>query len=143
MNLRNLTVEDVMSTALVTARPSDNVAEVDFEMRLASVRHIPIVDRQNRLVGIVSQRDILRALARVKAGSIPMRDVMSTRVVTVRTSTPAADAAEEMLANKIGSLPVVGDDEQLVGLVTESDFVRLARDILLEPRIGQRARRAG
>ena len=140
MSRTQLTVEDLMSTALVTARLGDSVADVDFEMRLASVRHIPIVDRQNRLVGIVSQRDILRALARSKTGSVPMREVMSARVVTVQTSTPAADAAEQMLQRKIGSLPVLGEDGQLVGLVTESDFVHLARNLLLAPPVRQRAR---
>ncbi len=132
-----------MSTALVTARPGDTVADVDLEMRLAAVRHIPIVDSQNRLVGIVSQRDILRALPRSKTGSVPMRGVMSARVVTVQPSTPAAEAAEQMLQRKIGCLPVLGEDGQLVGLVTESDFVRLARNLLVAPPARPRARQAG
>jgi CBS domain-containing protein len=135
MTRRDFTVEDMMSTALVTARPNDTVADVDFEMRLAGIRHIPIVDHRNRLIGIVSDRDILRALARAKGGSVSMRTVMTTGVVTVKTTTPADEAADEMLANKIGGLPVLDDDDQLVGVVTESDFVRLARDFLLEPRL--------
>jgi CBS domain-containing protein len=143
MQRRKLTVEDLMSTALVTARPGESVAEADFEMKLASVRHIPVVDDRNRLVGIVSQRDILRAMAGSKSDSVLMRDVMTTQVRTVRASTSAAEAAGLMLQHKIGCLPVLGDDGQLVGLVTESDFVRLARQFLLEPAGAHRTRRAG
>ncbi len=140
MHNRRLTVEDLMSTALITARPSETIAEADFEMRLASVRHIPVLDRDDRLVGIVSQRDILRQLARSQSGSVPMRDVMTTRVVTVQATTSAAAAAKLMLEHKIGSLPVLGEDGQLVGLVTESDFLRLARELLLERSAAPRAR---
>jgi CBS domain-containing membrane protein len=144
MTERPLTVGELMSTVPVTARPGETVADVDFEMRLASVRHFPIVARQNRLVGMVAQRDLLRAMARSKTGAVPMRDAMTTRVVTVHADTLAAEAAELMLAHRLDSLPVVAEDGQLVGLVSESDFVALAGRLLRGPAIEpQPARRAG
>lgn len=58
MRERVMTVEDLMSTALVTARSDELIDDVDFEMKLADIRHIPIVDDRNHLIGIVSQRDL-------------------------------------------------------------------------------------
>jgi CBS domain-containing protein len=143
MKHRALRVEDLMSTALITAGPADTVTDVDFEMKLANVRHIPIVDRQGRLVGIVSQRDILRAMALTRDVPLPMRQVMTTRVHTVQLDTPAAHAAALMLEHKIGSLPVLGEDGQLSGIVTESDFVRLALELLTWRSAAAGTRRAG
>jgi CBS domain-containing protein len=142
MKHRQLSVEDVMTTALVTARPDLSVDEAAQEMRLASIRHIPVIDHHH-LVGIVSQRDILRAMARPEAGGLPLREVMTARVLTIAREAPAARAADVMLQHKIGCLPVVGDEGQVIGLVTESDFVRLARDLLADGASAQRARRMG
>lgn len=123
-------VEDYMSTALVTAAPDDAIDDVDFEMKMANVRHIPVLDRQ-RLVGIVSQRDLLRALARSDGRSVVIRSIMTTRVRTVPADAPALQAIDLMLTHKIGCVPALGEDGQLVGLVTETDFLRLARQVLV------------
>src|SRR6186713_2871291 len=77
MRTRELTVEELMTTALVTARVDDVIANVDFEMKMADIRHIPVVDDRGRLVGIVSQRDILRARVRADSKAIPIRSLMT------------------------------------------------------------------
>lgn len=142
MKHRQLTVEDVMTTALVTVRPEASVADAAQEMRLASIRHIPVIEH-GHLVGIVSQRDILRAMAHADASARPLREVMTSRVLTIRRDAPAARAADFMLEHKIGCLPVLGDAGEVIGLVTESDFVRIASDLLADKATAQRARRIG
>jgi len=100
-------------------------------MRLANIRHIPVVDKKGKLVGILSNRDVLRALG--SDGSmegIRIGDIMTKSVRTCKESTPAGKAAETMMNHKIGALPVVGESGQLVGLVTESDFVQIVYDTL-------------
>jgi CBS domain-containing protein len=97
-------------------------------MKLADVRHIPVVGPKNRLVGILSNRDLLRSIGGPRGRSIG--DIMTRRVHTVRASDPARRAVDILLEHKIGCLPVLGDDEQLVGIVTETDFLRVARDSL-------------
>ncbi len=123
-----MTVSDLMTTALITMKPKDTVASADVDMRLAAIRHIPVVDDRGKLVGILSNRDILRAVG--GGSNATIGDIMTKSVHTVTEDTPAAEAAEIMLEHKIGALPVVGDGNQLVGLVTESDFVAVARDLL-------------
>lgn len=131
MKRRDLTVDQLMTTALVTARVEEPIDSIDFEMQMAAIRHIPVVDERNHLVGIVSQRDLLRSMARRPNGRrIPIGSIMTTRVLTVQASDPAADALDVLLENKIGCVPVLGEQGQLVGLVTETDFLRLARDVL-------------
>lgn len=126
-------VADLMTTALMTARLGDVVEDADFDMKLAGVRHLPVVDDKNHLVGIVSDRDVLRAFTKSPGEPVRIRNVMTAAPVTVTEDTPAADAAMELIERKIGCLPVVGDEGQLVGVVTETDFVRVAYEALAFP----------
>jgi CBS domain-containing protein len=128
MRRSSTTVEDVMTTALTTLHPEEPVETADLEMKLADVRHIPVVGARNRLVGILSNRDLLRSLAGPPGRLIG--DIMTRRVITVRANEPARRAIDLLLEHKIGCLPVLGDDDQLVGIVTETDFLRLARESL-------------
>jgi len=143
MRTRELTVEELMTTALVTARVDDVIANVDFEMKMADIRHIPVVDDRGRLVGIVSQRDILRARVRADSKAIPIRSLMTKSVRTIAPDALALEAVDLLLDHKIGCVPVVTEDGQLVGIVTETDFLRVARDGLLGASPGRDARRAG
>jgi len=102
-------------------------------MKLGDIRHIPIVDEKAHLVGIISNRDVFRALGGSKRGKvIPVWEIMKRDVVTVRPGTPAHVAVELMLEKKIGSLPVIGDGEQLIGIVTETDFLAIAHEALVK-----------
>ena len=125
-----ITVEKIMSTALVTAKPEDTIAESDIEMTLAGVRHLPVVDDRRRLIGIVSDRDMLRAVARSKPTPIRVADITTLAVETIHYGEPASRAVEMMLERKFGCVPVLGDEGQLVGLVTATDFLRFAHDYL-------------
>jgi CBS domain-containing protein len=100
-----------------------------MDMAVGAFRHLPVLDDRGRLVGILSDRDILRALARPK--STIVAEIMTRSPVTVKADAAAHTAATIMLDRKIGSLPVVNDDGQLVGLVTETDFLEVARRALL------------
>ncbi|MCG8425156.1 MAG: CBS domain-containing protein [Proteobacteria bacterium] len=125
-----MTVGNLMSTALITMKANDTVGHADFEMKVASIRHIPVVDERNRLVGMVSNRDILRELGRRRGEQIVIHEIMSRQLFRVSVDAPAREAAELILDNKIGAVPVIGDEGQLVGLVTETDFVRYAYEAL-------------
>jgi CBS domain-containing protein len=123
-------VEDFMTTAVISMRETDTIGRVDLEMHLADVRHIPVVDAQNHVIGVLSSRDVLRAYAHGLGKPVPVAQFMTKQPVTVRPSLPAHEAVALMLEQKISSLPVVGDDEQLVGIVTASDFLAVAHHAL-------------
>ncbi len=119
------TVGDLMSTALLYLHERDTLEQASMSMKAAQVRHIPVVDSGGRVVGILSDRDILRSLSEGELDR-PVTTAMTPEVLTVTPETPAALAARLMLENKFGSLPVVGDGGDLVGIITETDFLRLA-----------------
>jgi len=129
-------VEQVMQREFATVRSDERLDFVDDVMALGRVRHMPVVD-DGKLVGVVSQRDLLAAsLSRVLEfdtqerrtflRSIDVREVMAGRPITVAPSTPLAAAAALLLRHKIGCLPVVGPAGEAIGLVTETDLLRAA-----------------
>jgi CBS domain-containing protein len=131
-----LEVRDVMSTILTTLMRNDTLVTAEDVMRLGRVRHMPVLDEDGELVGIVSQRDLfhnalLKALgygshAAHRAREMTLvKEAMSTELVTTTPTTSLCEAATVMLERKIGCLPVL-DGDALVGIITESDFVRLA-----------------
>jgi CBS domain-containing protein len=125
----HLTVGDLMTTAVISLQEGATIRRADADMRLAEIRHLPVVDSGGHVVGVVSDRDLLRALSR-RGTAVAVAKVMTRHVRTVSPGTPARRAAEIMLAQKIGCLPVVGDEQELVGIVTETDFLRLAVQLL-------------
>jgi len=134
------TVEDFMSTAVITLKEGDELSAAQLEMQLADIRHLPVVDKKGHVVGVVSDRDILRNFAKLHEHNkpAPVAQIMARRVRTVTPGTPAAEAASLMLEHKISCLPVVGEGEQLVGIITETDFVRIAEQALLGVEVARR-----
>jgi CBS domain-containing protein len=134
------TVEDFMSTAVISLKESDELSGAQLEMQLADIRHLPVTDKKGHVVGIVSDRDILKNLEKLHGHGrpTPVAQIMARRVRTVTPSTDAAEAASMMLEHKISCLPVVGDDQQLVGIITETDFVRIAEQALLGVEVARR-----
>lgn len=135
-----IAVEDLMSTNVLTLGASDVLAAADVEMKIAGIRHLPIVDVNRRVVGIVSNRDILRAAGQSQSpgSSILVSEVMTRSPHTIAPDSPASEAAALMLDHKIGALPVVNDDDVLVGIITETDFVSIAHDLLSGDRAALR-----
>ena len=124
-----LTVRDLMTTAVVTIRASESIREAHAEMELGVMRHLPVVDDRGRLVGVLSDRDVIGSLAGRKPRHVA--EVMTRDVRTIRPTAPAHTAAGIMLDEKIGSLPVVDDEGVLVGIVTQTDFLAVSRRALL------------
>ncbi|MCB9559008.1 MAG: CBS domain-containing protein [Kofleriaceae bacterium] len=124
-----LSVSDLMTTAVVSVRATEPLREAHADMQMGAFRHMPVVDDRGRLVGIISDRDVLRAISRHKATLVG--EVMTRQPVTVKPDTVAHAAALVMLERKIGGLPVVDEDGHLVGLITQTDFLEVARRALL------------
>ena len=104
------TVEQFMAIDLFTVRPEDVLDLAASLMHWRHVRHVPVEDDAGHLIGIVSHRDLIELLASGKfrqAGSVIVRDIMKTDLVTVEPDTPTLDALELMRRKNIGCLPVV------------------------------------
>lgn len=129
-------VADLMTRDVFTILPNDQLAVAEDVMRLARFRHMPVVDEEGELVGMVTARDLfhnalLRALgfgthAKMRAmESMRVKDAMTSPVVTTTPKTRLTDAAKLMCEKKLGCL-VVMEGTKIVGILTEGDFVALA-----------------
>ena len=129
-------VGDLMTSMVTTVGRNESLKSADDVMRLGRIRHLPVVDDDGALAGIVSQRDLfysglLRSLGygshareRVLEDSL-VKEAMKTEVVSTTPETLLRDAASVMLERKSGCL-VVLTAGKIVGILTEADFVRLA-----------------
>jgi CBS domain-containing protein len=128
-------VRDLMTTIVKTLGRNDQLSLADDLMRTGRIRHLPVVDEDGDLCGVVSQRDLFRGALATALGygevaqrkllaTLVVKEVMTTDVVTASPATSIGDAARLMLDRKIGCLPVL-EDNRLVGIITESDFVGL------------------
>ena len=122
-------VRDVMTArprAVTADTPVTQVAEL---MESEDVGAIPVLDGE-QLTAIVTDRDIvLRAVAKGKdPRGMPVREVFSTEVITVTPDQDLSDALQVMATNQVRRLPVVDDDNRLVGVVSQADVALEARE---------------
>lgn len=131
------TIEEVMTTELITISPSTNLAEARNLMQENRIHHLPVVNEHNDLVGLLTLTDVLAATdsrlrdqdSRIHARDIHVRDVMVTDVITVDARASLRQAALFIEKHKIGCLPVVRD-RKLMGIITDTDFVAVAINLL-------------
>jgi len=131
----NLRVQDLMTRDVRTVHPNDALAVADELMRVGHFRHAIVVDDDGALVGVLSHRDLFHGALAFSLGQgrkaheaaldqVLVKDVMHGEVENVEPETPLHEAAARMRERKIGCLAVL-DGAQLVGIVTEGDFLAL------------------
>ena len=140
---RGIPVSRIMRREFVSLQRDDTLDFADDVMNLGRIRHLPVLE-DGRLVGVVSQRDLLassltrlletdRALQRSFLGSIEVSQVMTGPPVTVAPDSTTEEAARLMLRHRIGCLPVLAPDGAPIGLLTETDLLRVAYGDAEEP----------
>jgi CBS domain-containing protein len=149
------TVESVMSSPVVTVTPETSFKDLVRLLRRRRVSGLPVVDQTGKLVGIVSEADVLNKIEkrapetyvmeskthrtdRSRAEALDVASAMSTDVVSVRPDLPIALAAREMHTRGYKRLPVVDEKGTLVGIVSRGDllmvFMRTDREVRAEVR---------
>jgi acetoin utilization protein AcuB len=119
----------------ITVRPDVSIADALEQMRREKVRHLPVVDKNGRLQGIVTRQDLLYASpssvtslnvweVTYLVSRIKVSEVMTKKVITASEDMPVEEAARIMADHKVGCLPVVRD-QIVVGIITESDLFRI------------------
>ncbi len=127
-------VKKMMTPAPITAEPTTSYNEAVKLMQENEVRHLPIIGRRDKLVGIVSLKDLLSAkpsgvstLSVYEIASllesVKLEKVMTSPVYAVTEDCSVTNAARFMIEKKIGCLPVVADDK-LTGIITDTDIFR-------------------
>ncbi|HKY08526.1 MAG TPA: CBS domain-containing protein [Candidatus Binatia bacterium] len=124
-------VADVMTGKVVTLSPHhtfDNAANLMTDRHF---RHCVVVDSQRRAVGVISDRDIFRALARnPNSRSKSLDQIMTRNPITVRRDTPIIDAVSKLISKRINCLPVVEEDGTVCGIVTSTDLLKSYQQLL-------------
>jgi len=134
-------VGDIMTRKVATLFEGESLEEAEKGFRKVRFRHVPVVGSDGYLIGLLSLRHVLRALpspfepdADTRKSAILSKyrvgDIMARGVKTVSASTSLADAGQLMLDDKRDCLPVVDESGKLIGLVTVSDYLRLAVRLL-------------
>lgn len=130
-------VSQHMTTDVFTVCPDDPVELVDKLMQWERIRYVLVEDEKGRLVGLVTQRALLRHLTDAVRGgmslqeaeSAPVSSIMRRELITVTPDTRTSDATALLRSHRIGCLPVV-QDGYIVAVVTEEDFVNLASKVI-------------
>ncbi len=132
-----ITVADIMTKRVIYLREEDNLTIISEGMERYNLRHLPVVS-EDKLIGIISHRDLLRlAVSSIEANTPEgkarqetlnentfVATVMTRNPVTVTPNTPIWGAARIIVDSKFGCLPVIDEDCRLVGIVTEHDFLK-------------------
>jgi len=129
-------IEAIMSTNLITVPPSATLAEARTLMHESRIHHLPVME-DTKLVGLLTLTNVLAATdsflrddrSRIHANEIIVGDVMVTDVATVSVNASLRQAALFLEKHKIGCLPVI-DDGNVVGIITDTDFVAVAINLL-------------
>lgn len=122
------TAMELMTTEVVTISHTATAREALRALDEWDVRHIPVLDERQELVGMLSDRDLLR-LDREEL-SRPVSEVMSADVLSVSPSADLEEIIDLMTENKVGAVPVVDADLQLAGIVSYVDVLREAARVL-------------
>ena len=132
-----ITVNEIMSENVITLKASDSVSSAKELMKNEDIRHLPVVDDNNFPVGIVTQRDIFKAQDSELNGDnhiindeqVLLEQIMSRKISYALPDEPLRSAGLKLQKNKYGCLPVM-DNDKLVGIITDFDFVGVAINLI-------------
>ncbi len=133
------TVADLMTRQVITLNENEPISDLEGWMKRFRFRHLPVVDASMKLVGLITMTDLLHALLGVSTSGKPIEKateatlagaIMRRNVVTGQPDAPLATACRVMMHEKLGCLPIILEDTTLVGIVTETDFIRLSLELL-------------
>ncbi len=142
-----ITIEEFMTPDPYTLRQSDSINDAWEVMIGKHVRHIPITDEDNHVLGLVTQRDVLAAtdpgaIREAKTAShevksdLTLSEIMIRDVTVIRKEDSLRQAALYLQTHKYGCLPVVVDG-RLVGIITDSDFIEIAINLIEQVEVSE------
>ena len=134
------TVKDVMSTHVIAVREMASFKEIATRLREQRVSAFPVIDDDNKVIGVVSEADLLtkealegtvprtlqsltRQRVRSQVKAVTAADLMTKPAVTIGPGEPVSHAARLMFDKRVKRLPVTDDDGRLIGIVTRSDVL--------------------
>lgn len=141
-------IERRMTRNPVTIGPDANVVEASELMKKEKVHRLPVLDKDKRLIGVISEKDILFATPSPASSlsihemayllsKLTVKKIMTKNPVTIDKHTTVEEAARLMVDQDLSCLPVV-DDEKLIGIVSKSDIFKMVLELFGARRLGTR-----
>jgi CBS domain-containing protein len=125
-------ISEIMTEAAVTDSADDTLSEACARMRESQTGSLLVMDGQ-RLIGIVTERDVLKTVAQGLDPKVtPLKDVMTTDIITIGPMTTLKEAAKIMASKWIRHLPVV-EGSKVVGIISQRDLTGVLAEALHEP----------
>lgn len=132
-------IKDWMSTPVITVGPDESMMKASKLMKDKTIRRLPVVDDKGKLIGIVTDRDIKEASPSKATtldihelyyllSEIKVKDIMTKNPVRLKSEDSVEKAAVLLSDRTLGGLPIVDDDDNVVGIITEKDMY----DVLIE-----------
>ena len=135
-------ISHYMTPKVISAHPEDGIRKTFFLMREHSIRHIPVLDENRRLIGIISDRDLRRPewveesldVSHVYNldDNLAVKDLMTTDVKVVYTYDSIKKANRFFIDHRFGALPVLNKEEELVGMLSAIDVLRAFEDYMVK-----------
>ncbi len=127
--MANKKLGDVMTENVVYLTPTDTVRQAALEMKQLNVGVIPVCDQDRRLLGVITDRDIVtRVVAEGRSLDQPLRDCLTPNPTTGRKDWDLKDAIKMMESKQIRRLPIVEQDNRLIGIVSLGDITEGVND---------------
>jgi len=132
-----LIAEQIMSAPVLTLGPDTAVSEAWSLFHEHRFRHLPVVDANQQIMGIISERDLLRDAARLDGTSgtphKTIRPLMVQRVLTATLDTEIREIAQVLFDRHIGAIPIINDKDLPIGIISRSDILQaLVKEAPLE-----------
>jgi len=137
-------VSNFMTQKVLTAHPNDGIRHTFFRMREDNVRHFPVLDDNNRLVGIISDRDLRRPewvdeapdLSHIYNldNDLTVKDLMSKNLVVAHTYESLHKVTKLLIEHRYGALPVLNKEDELVGILSATDLLQALEILLSEQK---------
>ncbi|MCK5163103.1 MAG: CBS domain-containing protein [Desulfobacula sp.] len=121
-------LSDIMSYPVVTVSEDTKIEEVTMILRDLGCTGVPVIDKEERIVGVISRRDF-KKVRKSKHMKAPVKAFMSRKVIAIQHDKSAMEAAKLMIRHDIGRIPVMKDDK-IIGIITRSDAMMYFYDLL-------------
>ena len=119
---------EVMSKHLITLKGDTPLPEAMALLEKRKIHHIPVVNNNEELMGMISDRDLLKLDGDSLFNLISLKDIMSTLVIVAHEETEVGQIARVLVREKVSAIPIVNKDMKLVGIVSRVDILKLVVD---------------
>jgi acetoin utilization protein AcuB len=138
--IMNLKIDNIMQTRLITIQESEGLESAYLKMKKNGIRHLPVLDAFNNVVGIISDRDVQRSMMSFENGSFDFNpdeiiaNYMSSDIISVPHDSELLQAVQKMIDHQISAV-LITEKSSLVGIITHEDLLLILAD-LLRPKEG-------